>query len=105
MLTQKKFMAIIEENFEERKAILDNPNKKRTAGSPDRMINFKRMAALRMVSEESAAVDLCTKQFTDILDMCSGKHGNSGDTAYLKELVYDVQNYLDIVLAIRMDKE
>ena len=65
MLTQKKFMAIIEENFEERKAILDNPNKKRTAGSPDRMINFKRMAALRMVSEESAAVDLCTKQFTD----------------------------------------
>jgi len=69
-------------------------------GDGDRLGQFKRMAKTRKCSNMSAAIDLCTKQFTDIIDMADGTHPKAGDIKLLRELISDVQNYLDITLAI-----
>jgi len=63
------------------------------------------MAKMRKCTEPSAAVDLCTKQFTDILDMADGSHAKAGDIKYLRELIADVQNYLDITLILASEPQ
>lgn len=103
-MTPEEFLAFSEKSYKQRIKILGDPKKKRTAGTNDRFINFRRMGAAKMVPPEQVTTDLCMKQFLDIHDMLSGKHDKSGDFKYLKELIYDVQNYLDIALAICHEK-
>lgn len=104
-MKDKIFLMIVDEQFEHRKKILSDPKKKRTAGSSDRLLQFKRMAAMRKCTIKSAAIDLCTKQFTDLLDMADETHPKFDDLDYMKELVADVQNYLDIMIAIAVESE
>ena len=99
-MTNEDFISIVEQQFLRRKKILSKPEKARVAGTADRLIQFKRMAKMRKCSPMSAAVDLSTKHFTDIIDMADGSHAKSGDINYLRDLISDVQNYLDITLAI-----
>lgn len=103
-MDQDKFMGIVESHHNYRMNILCNPKKSRTAGNVDRLLHFKRMAKMRKCSVLSACVDLCTKQFTDILDMADGSHPDSWDVDYFEELISDVQNYLDIALAIKKEE-
>jgi hypothetical protein len=99
------FINLVDQQHLYRKRLLDKPEKKRMGGTEDRLIQFKRMAKMRKCTTASAAVDLCTKQFTDILDMADGSHSKSGDIKYLRELIADVQNYLDITLIIASEEQ
>ena len=103
-MTEDDFLKAVEDQHNVRLSILTSSKKRRVAGTDDRLIQFKRMAALRKCTVKSAAVDLCTKQFTDIIDMADGTHSESNNIPYLKELVADVQNYLDIVVAIAVEE-
>lgn len=104
VLNEETFMSIVDAHHERRKAIMRRPDKKRTAGTDDRLIQFRRLAAMRKCSLPSAAVDLCTKQITDILDMCDGTHPRTGDPEFLEELICDVQNYLDFTLTLAYER-
>jgi arabinogalactan endo-1,4-beta-galactosidase len=104
-MDQDKFMQIISDHHTYRMNILCNPKKSRTSGNTDRLIQFKRMAKMRKCSTLSACVDLCTKQFTDILDMADGSHPHAWNVDYFEELISDVQNYLDIALAIMKEEK
>lgn len=98
-MLEDKFLEFVENHHSYRVDLMKRGDKKRVASSPDRLYQFKRIAEMRKCSTPSAAVDLCTKQFTDILDMADGTHPMSGDIIYLTELIADVQNYLDLTLA------
>jgi hypothetical protein len=104
-MTNEKFLDIVEDLHKYRINILSDSKKKRTASSDDRLIQFKRMAALRKCTVKSAAIDLCTKQFTDLIDMADETHQCFRDIEYLKDLAADVKNYLDILVAIAMEEE
>ena len=98
------FMKLVEDNYKKRVEILTQPKKSRTKDGMDRLHQFKRMAVVKCSSAPSAAVELCIKQFTDIVDMAAGRHPSSGNVEYMKELIFDVQNYLDLTLACVLDE-
>ena len=103
-MKEQDFMEIVDRQHTFRKSLLSNPDKKRTAGTDDRLLQFRRMAAMRKCTVESAAIDLCTKQFTDLIDMADCSHPKHNDVKFLSDLIADVQNYLDILLAITTER-
>lgn len=103
-MDEKTFMDLIDRQHKTRVGILTNPTKKRVGGTTDRLNQFKRIAAMRNCTTESAAIDLATKQFTDFLDMASGVHPDSENLDYFHELGADIQNYIDLTLAIAQEK-
>jgi hypothetical protein len=103
-MTNDKFLKIVKDLHEYRLKILNDPKKKRNFGSDDRLVQFKRMSSLRKCTVKSAAVDLCTKQFTDIIDMADESHPKYFDLEYMKELAADIKNYLDIMVAIAIEE-
>ena len=103
-MNEQTFLNYVEAQHAYRLRVLKDPKKKRSLGSTDRLLQFTRLAALRQCSEESAAIDLATKHFTDILDMAEGSHPERDNIDYWRELVADIQNYLDITLALAEDR-
>lgn len=103
-MLESEFLNIVESNFSKRKELLCSPSKRRMGGTFDRLSQFKRMAYLRKVKWEQVPLDLCSKQFTDIIDMVDGSHEKAGDLDYLTELINDVQNYLDLTLALCIER-
>lgn len=104
-MTQEEFMKCIELQHEYRTAIMDDTKKKRTAGSDDRFSHFKRMAAVKKCSMEEASTDLMIKHFIDFVDMSDRSHPDWKNIEYLRELGADIQNYVDITLAIAIERE
>ena len=98
------FRKLCYEQYQHRMSIMDDGKKARVAGRGDRLIQFKRLAAIHMVSEAEVAMTLCSKQFTDLIDMASGNHPEYNNLNYLRELISDVQNYLDLLLAIETER-
>ncbi len=104
-MTEKDFLNYIDKQHKLRLSILSDPKKKRMAGTDDRLLNFKRMAGAMYCTEESAAANLMVKQFIDFLDMADESHPKFDDLDYFKELGADIQNYVDITLAIASEGE
>ena len=104
-MTNEEFLNFVNHQYKLRLDILDNSKKKRTAGTDDRFIQFRRMAELRCCTMKSAAADLMTKQFTDFLDMADESHAEYNDLDYFIELGADIQNYIDITLAIAIEEK
>jgi hypothetical protein len=98
-MNNERFFEVVEKQHIRRKKMMQRPDKARVAGSTDRLIQFKRMAAINKETPAESAVHLCVKQFTDIIDMADGTHPLTGNLKYMRELVADVQNYLDLTLA------
>ena len=103
-MTNEEFISLVEQQHQRRLRLMQRPEKSRTAGNTDRLIQFRRMAKMNKCSEMSTAMNLCSKQFTDIIDMADNSHPKSGDIKYLRELISDVQNYLDITLVLAEEK-
>ena len=95
-----RFLELVARQHARRLRLLDKPEKKRTANTDERMLQFYRMSSMRKCTSMSAAIDLCTKQFTDLLDMADGTHPKCADLKYWRDLCCDIQNYVDITLAL-----
>lgn len=103
-MKENVFLEIVEAQHTNRLSILTSNKKRRVAGTEDRLVQFKRMAALRKCPVKSVPMDLCTKQFTDLIDMADNTHPECKNIEYLEELIADVQNYLDILLALAIEE-
>jgi hypothetical protein len=101
---EQEFIRLSGEQYKLRMEIMCDQKKKRTAGQADRLIQFKRLAALHCISDAEVCMNLVSKQFTDLIDMASGNHPKYNDLDYLKELIADVQNYMDLLLAIEVER-
>ena len=100
-ITEEEFFEKVEAQHKFRLSLMRRPEKSRSeSGSKDRLRQFTRISAFRMCEDASVPLDLCVKQFSDILDMVTGRHPKAGDISYLRELIADVQNYLDISLVL-----
>lgn len=104
-MTQKEFMKCVELQYELRIKILNSSKKKRVADTDDRLKQFKRMATVKKCSVEEAATDLMVKHFIDFVDMSDHSHPDWNNTDYLRELGADIQNYVDITIAIAIERE
>ncbi len=104
-MTKDEFIKCIELQHKYRIAIMNDTKKKRTAGSDDRFSHFKRMAAVKKCSVEKASTDLMIKHFIDFVDMSDRSHSDWNNIDYLRELGADIQNYVDITLAIAIERE
>ena len=103
-MDEHTFADFVERQHKIRVSILNSSTKKRMAGSDDRLLQFKRMAVMRRCTPESAAIDLATKHFTDFLDMAAGTNPRWDDFNYFSELGADIQNYIDLTLALMYEK-
>lgn len=99
-MTKEDFMKVVAAQHKRRISLLNDSKKSRTAETEDRLLQFKRMSVMNKRPLTSVPLDLCIKQFSDIIDMADGSHSHTEDISYLRELVSDVQNYLDILLAL-----
>jgi hypothetical protein len=104
-MTQEELMKCVQLQHDLRIKILNSSKKKRVANTDDRFLSFKRMAAVKKCSVEEAATDLMVKHFIDFVDMSNHSHPDWNNTDYLRELGADIQNYVDITIAIAIEKE
>ena len=98
-MDEQTFMTVVEENFARRKRLLLRKKKWRTFFS-DRLSQFKAMGGLRHVKPASTAFDVSAKQVTQLYVMVEAY--NAGEDISIKdwrEVIYDIQNYLDLALA------
>lgn len=100
-MTNEEFITLCHEQFDRRMLIMSNSKKARTAGGDDRLIQFKRQAYLHQKSTGEVCLDLCTKQFTDLIDVVRGTLVVGLD--YTQELISDIQNYLDLLNALLVE--
>lgn len=104
-MTQEELMKCVQLQHDFRIKILNSSKKKRVANTDDRFLSFKRMATVKKCSVEEASTDLMIKQFVDFVDMSNHSHPDWEDVNYLRELGADIQNYIDITIAIAIERE
>ena len=104
-MNQEKFLEIVRETHNKRLEILCDLKKKRNFASDDRLINFKELADVLDMYPAEVAITFATKQFMDILHIVREDHALADNLNYFRELINDVQNYLDLAYALKVEEK
>lgn len=99
-MTAKELAIFMKEQFGKRMALRDESSKARVYPEENQFIPFSMMASVLGISAQEQVVNLVAKHFVDVSLMVSGKHPLSKDSLYMEDLIFDIQNYLDILMAM-----
>jgi len=97
-MTDDQFQKVCRNLFTHRMNIMNAKGKSRLAGTQDRLIMFKRLAALEQRPPQEVCISLCAKHFSDLINISQGKA--TADLGCIVELISDIQNYLDLLNAL-----
>lgn len=95
-MDEQTLMTMLDENFARRKRLLIKKKAWRVHEG-DRLSQFKAMAVLRHTAPINTALDLASKQITQLYNMEDS--AEPINISIWRDIIYDIQNYLDLALA------
>ncbi len=104
-MLREEFLDFMKENYDERIKEIGDIEQIKVPPKEDVFTNFRAIAAMLEIPPETAVAHLMSEKYVELLRMLQYRHPKAGSLPYLYQIAHDIQNYIDVALAILTDRE